>query len=183
MCIAVIVVACATSEEPMMEEPMTMEEPFGGADDVVYAKALWEAMELGGFNSLRAPLQPGKSPHGAVIEILEGTINDKLVVVKRNYGGEGVSVEAVEMDRAKFLAAITVMAKRDEGYDVENSDWFWAKYLPSGEIDSNPMGVALAGRVAKGMDSGCISCHQAAIATDLIFAHDENNSLEIEILE
>ncbi|MCP4401212.1 MAG: cytochrome P460 family protein [bacterium] len=172
-------------EEPMMEEQtMTMEEmPFGGDDDVAYANTLWEKMEMGEFNSMPAHLQPGETPHGAVIEILEGKIDDQSVIVKRNYGGEGVSVEAVEADRAKFLAAITVMAKREEGYDSDNSDWFWVKYLPDGGIAKNPKEMALAGRVAKGMDTGCISCHLTAIATDMVFAHDEDSGLKVKMLE
>ncbi len=185
--IAVFIVACATSENVMKEEGTTMVEemsmPFGGADDVAYAQTLWEKMERGGFNDIPANLQPGKTPHGAVIEILEGKIDGKTVVVKRNYGGEGVSVGAVEADRAKFLAAITVMAAREEEYDPDNFNWFWVKYKANGDIDSNPKGMALAGRVAKGMDTGCIACHQGAGATEMVFAYDESNNLKIKMVE
>ena len=45
------------------------------------------------------------------------------------------------------------------GYDPENQDWFWVKYLPDGALDKNPAGMSLAGRVAKGADQGCIACH------------------------
>ena len=82
LCIAVIVAACATSEKAMKEEPMMKEEsmameemPFGGDDDVAYANMLWEKREMGGFNSMPATPQPGKSPHGAITEILEGKID------------------------------------------------------------------------------------------------------------
>lgn len=33
------------------------------------------------------------------------------------------------------------------------------------------MGMALAGRVARGMDEGCIACHQGA-ADDMVFTSD-----------
>ena len=63
------------------------------------------------------------------------------------------------MDPAKHLGAITVMFRREAGYDDDNADWFWAKFLPDGSLDKNAMGGSLAGRVAKGMDTGCIACH------------------------
>lgn len=57
------------------------------------------------------------------------------------------------------------------GYDPDNLDWFWARYNPDGSIAENPMGVALAGRVAKGMEDGCIACHAGA-ADDMVFTSD-----------
>jgi hypothetical protein len=59
-----------------------------------------------------------------------------------------------------------------EGYDSDNNDWFWAKYLPDGSFDSNPAGVPLTGRIAKGMNSGCIACHTAAPGDDMVFLND-----------
>ena len=51
------------------------------------------------------------------------------------------------------------MFKKQAGYDPENKNWFWAKYMPNGDIMKNPNGMRLAGRVAKGTDKGCIVCH------------------------
>lgn len=187
--IAILVLGCMAmkeetmKEETMMEKPMMDEAPFGGATDVAFANDLWEKMEAGGFNSTPGALQPGKSPHGAVIEILEGKIDGQTVIVKRNYGGEGVSVMAVEADRAKFLAAVTVMVKREAGYDDENLNWYWVKYKANGEIDVNPNNTALAGRVAKGADTGCIACHTGASMTDMVFAYDEASGLKITKIE
>ena len=71
-------------------------------------------------------------------------------------------VEQVQENGVEHLAAITVMFKREDGYDAENKNWFWAKYLPDGSLDKNPKGMQLAGRVAKGNASGgCIACHSA----------------------
>ena len=78
------------------------------------------------------------------------------IIVKRNYGGEGVSIANVANDPAKYLKAVTVMLKRP-GYDPETGDWFWAKYNADGSI-------AKEGKVA-----GCIGCHTAAINNDWIF--------------
>ncbi|MCB1809044.1 MAG: hypothetical protein KDJ99_28985, partial [Candidatus Competibacteraceae bacterium] len=56
------------------------------------------------------------------------------------------------------------------GYDPDNNDWFWARYLPDGSLDKNAEGIALAGRVAKAdPPGGCIACHTAAPGGDLVF--------------
>jgi hypothetical protein len=49
-----------------------------------------------------------------------------LAIVKRNYGGDGVSVPAVANDPNTYLKAVTVMFQREAGYDedtdtIENS--------------------------------------------------------------
>ena len=106
---------------------------------------------------------------------MEGKIrildNTGVAIVKRNYGGDGVSKAAVYDDPARYLKAVTVMYKR-RGYDADNSDWFWVKYLPDGSLDANPKGMKLAGRVAKGAPAGCIACHTGAPGGDMVFNHD-----------
>jgi hypothetical protein len=180
--------ACApseqASEEAAAKESAPMKEPpFGGAADMAYAMELWNHMEEMDFNSVPGVLQPGQSPHGSVVEIIEGTIGGNTVIAKRNYAGEGITVEDVEADRAMYLAAVTVMAKREPGYDPENSDWFWVKYQPDGTVDKNPEGMGLAGRVAKGMEAGCIACHKSAAASDMVFSYAEDSGLEVTYLE
>ncbi len=95
-----------------------------------------------------------------------------IVIVKNNYEGDGVSVTAVADDPDRYLAAVTVMFKREPGYDAENKDWFWAKFKPEGNVEVNPNGVPLAGRVAKGKPEGCIACHKLAPGSDYVFNHD-----------
>lgn len=143
--------------------------PFGNEEDTSYATALWQAMlnaNMAGDDAIRTFPYEGIEPHGFVLETfytkttIDGHTGD--LVIKRNYGPEGVSVEEVQDDAAKHLAAITVMFKREDGYDSDNKNWFWAKYLPDGSLDKNPAGMELAGRVAKGNEeAGCISCHIA----------------------
>ena len=150
--------------------------PFGGPDDTGYAATLWQALvnsNLAGPGALESRPYPGQHPHGAVLQTLyttltvDGQTND--VIVKRNYGGEGVSEQMVSNDPDKFLGAVTVMFKRP-GYDPDNADWFWAKYLPDGSLDKNPKGMQLAGRVAKvNPPAGCIGCHSAAPGGDMVF--------------
>lgn len=156
-----------------------MVSPFGSAEDIAYSKALWKKLEKKGFNSIPATLYVGGPPHGPVREVLEGKIDGKTVIVKRNYGGDGVSIEAVKADRAKFLKAVTVMARREKGYDSDNNDWFWVKYKPNGDLHVHPGKKLLAGRIAKGMDKGCIACHKSASGTNMVFSHNETANATI----
>ncbi|UYG09329.1 cytochrome P460 family protein [Halomonas sp. M4R1S46] len=157
---------------------LAQQAPFGGDEDVAYAEALWSALQeanlVGEGRTMSAPYT-GQHPHGAILGTIDGEVTvdgtTGPVIVKRNYGGEGASKETVWNAPDDYLGAVTVMFKR-EGYDPDNSDWFWVKYLPSGELDSNPAGVPLAGRVAKGMDQGCIACHAGAPGGDMVFGHD-----------
>ncbi|MFK5881286.1 MAG: hypothetical protein QM482_03645 [Sulfurospirillum sp.] len=152
-----------------------MVPPFGSMDDVSYAQNLWNKLEMMGFNSKASKLYTGSPPHGKVREVLEGKIDGNLIVLKRNYGGKGVSIDSVSLNRSKYLKAITVMAKRP-GYDPDDKDWFWVKYTPDGIIMKNPKGMKLAGKVAKGMPVGCISCHAAAPGNDFLFIQDKGVS-------
>lgn len=149
--------------------------PFGNAEDTGYAAKLWQAMtdaRLVGENSIKVHPFEGNEPHGTIQEVVASaaTIDGHTgrLVVKRNHGGkEDLTVEEVYDEPTKYLDAITIMFKRETGYDPDNRDWFWAKYLPSGELDKNPKGIQLAGRVAKGAMQGCIACHTAAGGDDM----------------
>ena len=152
--------------------------PFGGDDDVNYAKNLWTSMvneSYAGKGAIKSRPYTGQHPHGAILDTIEGPINidGRLhnIIIKRNYGGPGVSKDAVANDPDKFLKAVTVMLKRP-GYDPETQDWFWVKYKADGSIDTNPAGMMLAGKVAKGKPKGCIACHTGAPGGDMIFIHD-----------
>lgn len=152
--------------------------PFGSADDAAYAQLLWDAMQaakLVGPGMIRALPYEGTDPHGMMLETFytSATINghEGDLIVKRNFGPEGVSEDEVLRDPDKHLGAITVMFRREAGYDPEDLDWFWVKYLPDGSLDKAANGVALAGMVGKGMDTGCIACHTAAEG-DMVFTSD-----------
>ena len=186
--VVVFVASCTTTgnkktDEQQMTSDKTMRPPFGNAEDIDYAKQLWVKMEARGLNSTPANLYVGGPPHGPVREVLEAVIDGKRIIVKRNFGGEGVSVEAVSQNRAAFLKAVTVMAKREDSYDAENGNWFWVKYKPNGNLHTNAKGMKLAGRVAKGMDKGCIACHQSASGNDLVFAHNKEANASVVHVE
>ena len=152
--------------------------PFGEKEDITYSKTLWKAMVNANFvgkNGIISTPYTGQPPHGAILDAIEGqlTVNGQSghLIVKRNYGGDGVSKTNVANDPSKYLKAITVMYKR-AGFDPENKDWFWVKYKPNGELHTNPKGMKLAGKVAKGMPKGCIACHTAAPGGDMVYNHD-----------
>ena len=92
------------------------------------------------------------------------------VIVKKNYTADGVTVASVSNDPTQ-QHDVTVMFAREDGYDADDNDWFWAKLSSEGEILAGPPGL-LAGRVFKGLDAGCIACHTAAPGGDLVFIND-----------
>jgi len=152
--------------------------PFGTEQDVAYAQLLWDLMQaerLAGPNMVRSFPYEGTEPHGMMLEtyFATGTIGGHTgdLVVKRNFGPEGVTADQVLADPAAHLGAYTVMYRREAGYDPENLDWFWVMYAPDGAVARNEAGMALAGRVAQGMDVGCIACHKGA-AGDMVFVSD-----------
>ncbi len=155
-----------------------MMPPFGSSGDVSYAKSLWQKMEAKGLNSTPANLYVGGPPHGKVREVLEGTIDGKRVIVKRNYRGKDITVSKVVADRVKYLKSVTIMQKR-EGFDPEDGDWYWVKYAPDGTVMKNKKGMSLAGKVAKGKPVGCIACHAAAPGGDFVFNHNKSANAAI----
>lgn len=155
---------------------VAQDAPFGMDSEIEYAKLLWDLMKadrLVGEGAIHAVPYAGTEPHGMMLETFysNATLNGHSgrLVVKRNYGPEGVMADEVLMDPAGHLAAVTVMFQREDGYDADNQNWFWAKYLPDGTLDKAPNGMQLAGRVAKGADTGCIACHSAADGEDYLF--------------
>lgn len=153
--------------------------PFGTDVDTEYAALLWDlvvAQNLAGPNAIHAVPYEGTDPHGMMLETfyskatIDGHTGD--LIVKSNYGPVGVSAEEVLADPAGHLGAVTVMFRREAGYDDDNANWFWAKYLPDGSLDVNPKGMELAGRIAKGADAGCIACHTVAGGDDYVFTAD-----------
>lgn len=152
-------------------------QEFGTAADIDYAAQLWAQMSAAGLvgeGAIMTRPYDGTPPHGMMLETFysSATIGDHTgdLIVKRNYGPEGVEADAILADPGKHLGAVTVMYRREHGYDSDNQDWFWAKFLPDGTLDKNAGGMSLAGRVAKGADVGCIACHSGA--EDYIFTTD-----------
>ena len=79
--------------------------PFSGPGNVAYAKMLWVEMEkqrLVGPNAWEGTAYEGQEPHGMSLVTIDGiaTIagHSGPLLVKRNYGGPGVSPEEVNAD-------------------------------------------------------------------------------------
>ena len=152
--------------------------PFGGPEDVAFAGKLWKAMTGYDEWSLKSDIYSGNSPHGMFVRTYYNILTIDSVayhtIVKDNYGGEGIKIVDVAQDPEEYVVAITVMLQREPGYDEDNNDWFWVKFNAKGEVDKNPDGMMLAGKVAKGMDMGCIACHLKAKDKDYLFINDGN---------
>lgn len=151
---------------------------FGDKEDVEYAAKLWKGLEKAHFvgkYAIYSTPYAGQHPHGAILDTIDGELKVRgqigAVIIKRNYGGDGVSKESVANDPTKYLEAVTVMYKRKD-YDPENGDWFWVKYNPDGSLAKNSKGMPLAGRVAKDTNQGCIACHKTAPGGDFVFNSD-----------
>jgi len=169
-------VATAEPAKKPAKKPAMM-PPFGSEHDVGYAGMIWKAMldqNLAGPDMLRSTPYEGTEPHGMMLELFksQATIDGHTgdLIVKRNFGPMGVTADQVLSSPEKHLGAITVMFRREKGFDPEDKNWFWVKFLPDGSIDKNPAGMSLAGKVAKGMDMGCIACHSAADGEDFVFS-------------
>ncbi len=138
---------------------------------VPFAQSLWTAME--GYENwpMRSEFYKGVSPHGAVLRLYYSTVTvgntPYHVINKDNYGGEGATVERVARSPEKYFAAATVMVQREQGYDPDNKNWFYAKFTPDGEIAKTEKGEPIAGRVRS-----CIACHKTAAQNDYLFTND-----------
>lgn len=151
---------------------------FGKETDVQMARAIWASIE--GYESSWSQYpgmegwQPGNSPHGAWLKYY---VNETALSDLQNFPHGSVIIKENYPDTMSSTGPITIMA-RIEGYDSEIYDWFWAKYLPDGSLDTNEDGVKLAGQVAKGAGengehAACIGCHSGASGGDYAFVNDQ----------
>lgn len=153
------------------------EPAFGDTDSVSFASSLWEALRgarLIGEDAIRSHAYEGNEPHGVILEQTETRLSvggrEGTVIVKHNYMAEGEDLttqQVMDADWGEHLDAVTVMFRREQGYNADGADWFWAKYLPDGSLDRTPQGMPMAGQVP-----GCIDCHADADGEDFVFLHD-----------
>ena len=103
----------------------------------------------------KGELYQGGAPHGALfttylnpiafdaLEGLAGSIPNGGIIIKENYTPDAV------------FDLVTLMYKVD-GFDPENSDWFWAKIGAAGDVQ------------AEGKMAGCQACHGSGRANDFV---------------
>ncbi len=135
--------------------------------DDQFAQVLWTRMvglRMVGDHAIVSRPYVGKNPHGAILDYLQTDVEmagrDAPLMVKKNFGGKGIFIGKVWADPQPYLKDITVMYKREAGYDAAHQDWFYANYAPDGAVKA-------AGRVEM-----CISCHKKAPGDDFIFSFD-----------
>ena len=143
----------------------------GNEPDIAYAKKLWEvsiAKKFAGPDRIITLPYRGHDPHGLLLENFYGSAvidgHKGTLIMKTNYGPEGVTVDQVLANPNRHLGAYTLMFQREAGYDPKNGDWFWAEYGPDGKLLDALVNKPLAGRVGL-----CIDCHQAADGDDMMF--------------
>jgi hypothetical protein len=178
--------ACSAYEVKNSVDPGDV-PPVGSKADIAYADKVWRVMEaermVGANAAKQEPFFGGAKPHGMVLELVYRNVkvnnHDGFIVVKKNYDGDGVSVESVTLNRSRYLSSITIMYQRESGYDEDNQNWFWAKYKPDGRLFQKPGEgkiTQLAGRIWKGktkdQNKACIYCHSSAGGGDYIFYPD-----------
>ena len=141
----------------------------GTPEDDAYAAKVWSYMEanrLVGDNRVRSFPFVGSRPHGSIQELIvtEAVIDGQRgrLIVKHNYGAtESLtpkSVYAASPD--KHLEPLAIMFQREDGYDENNNNWFWAEYNADGSV-FNYQGDNLSGRAPL-----CIGCHAALGGAD-----------------
>lgn len=170
--------------QPLLS-PVPLQPPlFCEEEDLNYAAKLWDIMtqtNLVEEGTVLSKPYKGASPHGDFIDSLETnmTVSEHRgrLIIMRNYGGERVTRVMVANEPLRYLTSVTVMFKRESGYDPANKNWFWSKYSPKGEVLENEDGIPLAGRIAGGDDAdGCIACHRAASGGDMVFGNNRGSS-------
>jgi len=161
--------------------------PFGNKADLADAKKVWTASLDAGFvgdNAIITRPYKGMAPHGLILELMEKKVtiegHSGALIIKKNYGGNGLTIEDVIGNPNKYLKSITIMFKREKTYDPENKNWFYGKFAPDGSVMKNPKEISLAGRVAKGAPTGCIACHKAAPGDDFVYNHNRYQDTAIK---
>ncbi len=128
----VLVALLITAAAGTVQAQQKMKLPFGSPPDVPYAKQLWTAMEaqrLVDPNSISTTIyKGGTAPHTETLITLQGNVtingNTGLAIVKKNFGkGKDAATEAqVFADPQKHLKILTVMYRREKGFDTANKD-------------------------------------------------------------
>lgn len=157
-----IVALCALAGAASCATPSQM-------TDHQFAGALWTQMDqlrLVGPQAIVSRPYVGKQPHGAILDYLQTDVTvagrTAPVMVKKNFGGKDIFIAKVWADPKPYLRGITVMYKREAGYDPAHQNWFYANYAPDGTVKA-------AGRV-----ESCISCHKKAPGDDFTYSFNHD---------
>jgi len=155
----------APDDPPM--DPMEVSLP-DTTGDAVWAHLGTEDYQSWALWPDKGELYTGQEPHGMLlttylnstaINALEGdatAMPEGSIIVKENYMPDSM------------LAAITVMVKRETGYNPDHADWFFTKILADGSVE------AMDGMRAEGRVMMCQGCHLGQAANDYLFTGELN---------
>lgn len=144
---------------------LSIQPQAAGQSAVPVATELWK--QISGNNDYRDwPLlagtterQDSDAPHGDFATI-------RYSGQDANAPGPGDTlVKELLVEDETEPQALTVMLKLS-GFDPDNANWFYAKYLPDGSLDTTPTGVPLAGAMEPAPGAACRGCHRSAPGDD-----------------
>ena len=141
-------------------EIVEAEELFSQARDQNYSKLTNSNWQL--FPTTTNPVA-SDAPHGAgFASIFVNSTFAKSADKSNPDVGSVIIKNNLDSEVLTDIDSITMMVKKEDGYDPEHHNWFWAKLDPQGNVAANPMGVMLAGRVGttEGEGAACLGCHQ-----------------------
>ncbi len=172
---AIGLAACGTEPADTPEPPAEpIDEPTAVSLPDTTGDAVWALLGAEDYQTNwtlwpeKGELYAGTEPHGMLlttylndiaIAALEGDATAMPVgsiFVKENYMPDSM------------LAAITVMVKREAGYNPDHADWFFTKILADGTVDAMD-GMRLEGRAMM-----CQGCHLGRAANDYLMTADIN---------
>ena len=108
--------------------------------------------------------EPGASPHGEVQIWYSQNIRE-LILSGETFDNVPVGTVAIKEGASEnsVVDTVTVMIKREAGYDPDNNNWEYEKRGADAQLLKNPEGEPIKGTVP-----GCIGCHVAASRYDFL---------------
>lgn len=144
---------------------LSLSPQASGEQAVPVAERLWEQIS-GTADYKNWPLLQGSSvqqdsdaPHGDFATIRFSGPNAESPV-----SGD-ILVKELWVEEENQPQALTVMLKLD-GFDPDNSNWFYAKYQLDGTLATTPTGMPLAGAMEPAPGAACRGCHRDAPGND-----------------
>lgn len=122
-------------------------------------KFMTDFKESDKFFTLMDGMKEGKSPHGKTQIWYSSNVKGMLGKSSFEVPEGTVAIKPFDKDDEEGLDGIAVMIKKEEGYDPDNNDWYYAMYTAKGEIMEKP---------EPGKVKMCIDCHASASAKDYL---------------
>lgn len=164
--LVIIAAGCERAQEGGGEEAQAVVEEVQLPDTT--AAAVWAYLQKVDYRSSwqlwpgKGELYAGREPHGMLLTTYLNPAAYEAVTNKAGSMPEGAIIVKENYMPDSTLAAVTTMYKVS-GYDAENHDWFWTKFLADGSVE------------VEGRGQGCIACHGGQSDNDYIFTASLSN--------